>query len=133
MVTDEVERYLSGDVASAPRSPLPPVLSHADLKGEHIIVSERADAVAGVIDWSDATITDPLLDFAGLAIWLGGGFVRQVLAHYTRPADGAFLERVRFYARCFTLDRLGWYLTNRFDAPLELLKTQARWAFAPER
>lgn len=130
VVSEQVERYLSGDVALPSRSPLSPVLCHADLKGEHILVSERNDAVVGVIDWSDCTITDPLLDFARLMIWLGEGFVRQVLAHYGRRVDGAFLDRVCFYARCFTLDNLGWQLTNRFYAPLELLKTQARWAFA---
>ena len=130
LVTDEMERYLSGRVALPPPSPLAPVLCHADLKGEHIIVSERADAVAGVVDWSDCTITDPLLDFSRLLFWLGEGFVRQVLDHYACPVDERFLERVCFYARCFALDNLGWWVTNRFDAPIELLKTQARWAFA---
>lgn len=130
LITDETERYLSGRVALPPRSPLLLVLCHADLKGEHILVSERADAVVGVVDWTDCTITDPLLDFARLLIWLGEGFARQVLTRYTEPVDGAFLERACFYARCFALDNLGWQLTNRFYAPLELLKTQARWAFA---
>ncbi len=130
LVDGRMTPYLSGGVAAPPASPLAPVLCHADLKGEHIIVSEQADAVVGVIDWSDCTVTDPLVDFTGLMIWLGEAFVRQVLAHYLRPVDGHFAERVCFYARCFSLDKLGWRLTSDWGAPLELLKTQTRWAFA---
>jgi len=33
-------------------------------------------------------------------------------------------------ARCFALDNLGWQITTDWNAPLELLKAQARWAFA---
>lgn len=130
LVDDRMARYLAGDVAPPAASQLPPVLCHADLKGEHVILSESADAVVGVIDWSDCCVSDPLLDFYGLMIWLGETFVRQVLRHYTRPVDGFFLQRVCFYARCFALDNLGAWLTTAWDAPLELLKTQVRWAFS---
>ena len=130
LVDERTEPYLSGRVTLPPTSQLAPVLCHADLKGEHIIVSEQADAVLGVIDWADCTVTDPLVDFTGLTIWLGEAFVRQVLAHYTGPVDEDFVERVCFYARCFSLDNLGWRLTTDWGAPLELLKTHARWAFA---
>ncbi len=129
LVDEEMERYLSGGVAPPPTSPLPPVLCHADLKGEHIIVSGRGDGISGVIDWTDVCITDPLLDFTGLMIWLGEPFVRQVLTSYSQPVDGHFLDRVCFYARCFSLDNLGWRLTSDWAAPLELLMTQTRWAF----
>ena len=129
LIDREMARYLSGRVRRLPRSPLPTVLCHADMKGEHIIVSEQADAVVGIIDWADCCITDPLLDFTGLMIWLGEGFVRQVLERYTCAVDEHFMERVCFYARCFTLDNLGWQLTTDWSAPLELLKTQTRWAF----
>ena len=130
LIDGEIERYLSGRVALPQASQLAPVLCHADLKGEHIIVSKQADAVAGIIDWADCCVTDPLLDFTGLMIWLGEGFVRQVLDHYTCAVDEHFTERVCFYARCFTLDNLGAWLTTSWSAPIELLKTQARWAFA---
>jgi len=33
-------------------------------------------------------------------------------------------------ARCFALDNIGWQVTTDWDAPLALLKAQARWAFA---
>ena len=130
IVDDRTQPYLSGRVALPPASPLAPVLCHADLKGEHFIVAEGAEAVVGVIDWSAFCVTDPLLDFTGLMIWLGEAFVRQVLTHYTEPVDEHFLERVCFYARCFSLDNLAWRLTTDWAAPLELLKTQAHWAFS---
>ena len=110
ILTDEVERYLSGGVAIPPRSPLRPVLSHADLKGEHIIVSDRGDRVAGIIDWTAC---------------------RRWSTTQGRSDEG-LLPRVCFYARCFSLDNLGWWLANRLDAPVELLKAQARWAFSTE-
>ena len=130
LIDERTEPYLSGRVTLPLTSQLAPVLCHADLKGEHIIISEQADAVLGVIDWADCTVTDPLLDFTGLTIWLGETFVRQVLAHYTRPVDEHFVERVCFYSRCFSLDNLGWRLTTDWAAPLELLRAHARWAFA---
>lgn len=129
-VDERVERYLSGDVPVPPASPPTPYVCHADIKGEHIIVSEAGDAVAGVIDWTDSCLTDRLLDFTGLMIWLGEEFVRQVLAHYTVPVDEHFFDRVRFYARCFALGNLGKRLRGEEDAPLDLLLRQARWAFA---
>ena len=45
------------------------VVCHADLKGEHIFVSEDGTRVTALIDWADMTIADPAVDFAGLVIW----------------------------------------------------------------
>ena len=41
-----------------------PAFIHADLGPEHMLV--RADRLAGVIDWGDACIGDPALDYAWL-------------------------------------------------------------------
>ena len=38
------------------------VLAHADLGAEHILAADSL--LTGVIDWSDAAVTDPALDFA---------------------------------------------------------------------
>jgi aminoglycoside phosphotransferase (APT) family kinase protein len=46
-----------------------PVLLHADLAPEHLLV--RDGRLAGVIDWSDARLGDPALDYAWL---LNGAF-----------------------------------------------------------
>jgi aminoglycoside phosphotransferase (APT) family kinase protein len=48
--------------ASIPALDFEPVLVHGDLGPEHVLV--RGGRVVGVIDWSDARIGDPALDFA---------------------------------------------------------------------
>jgi aminoglycoside phosphotransferase (APT) family kinase protein len=50
------------DTAAAPPPSL--ALAHADLGPEHILVADGA--VAGVIDWTDARVTDPAIDLAWL-------------------------------------------------------------------
>jgi len=112
-------------------SRLPSVVSHADLKGEHMLVTADGRSIAGIIDWTDISLRDPVVDFVGLTIWLGEGFVRQVMQSYTRPVDRCFRERVRFYARCSVVEQLGLLLTGRSDAPPSLLLTQLHWAFDP--
>ncbi len=73
-----------------------PCLIHCDLGPEHILVDQ--DGLSGVIDWEDAAIGDPAIDFAGL-YWMNdpAGFAR-VLAHYDRPVEPSFERRAAFYA-----------------------------------
>ncbi|MFC6566009.1 phosphotransferase [Actinoplanes utahensis] len=83
------------------------VLAHADLGAEHIL--EDGGVVTGVIDWTDAGVTDPALDFARLLRDFGAGFVDLVLTAYGGPpADGGFGERVLFFARCAALEDLAY-------------------------
>jgi aminoglycoside phosphotransferase (APT) family kinase protein len=64
-----------------------PALVHADLGPEHLIV--RDGRLAGVIDWGDARLGDPALDYSWL---LNGPF-----AHWDVDAD--LRRRARFYHR----------------------------------
>jgi aminoglycoside phosphotransferase (APT) family kinase protein len=130
LVGGEPWRYLTGRARLPPAGEPSLVFSHADLKGEHLILSPSAPSIEGIVDWADMCLTDPLLDFTGLMIWLGEPFVRQVLDHYELPADESFLARVCFYSRCFTLRNLGERLNGTSDAPLDLLLTQMRWTFS---
>ncbi|WP_067474575.1 phosphotransferase family protein [Actinomadura hibisca] len=118
-------------VAATPlRPPLqetaPPVLAHADLKGEHLMV--RSDgALAGVLDWADAELADPARDVAGLAISVGAPAAAQIAieaghTHATALA-GVFL------ARCETLLRLDERLRDASDSPLPLLRAQTARAW----
>jgi len=76
-----------------------PVLVHRDLCGEHILCDPAAGRVNGIIDWEDAAIGDPAIDFVGL-LWLcGADFTRQVLAHYAGPVEETLWSRVEFYTR----------------------------------
>ena len=68
------------------------VLCHADLKGEHLFVSEDGTRLTAIVDWADAAIADPAADLAGLAIWLGPAFVREVLRSYAGPRGRGHLS-----------------------------------------
>ena len=67
---DAVDTFLISPLPSAARNAGKSVVCHADLKGEHIFVSEDGTRVTALIDWADMTIADPAVDFAGLVIWL---------------------------------------------------------------
>lgn len=73
---------------------LPPNLVpiHSDLGEDHILLDDDR-RLAGVIDWGDATIGDPALDFAGLDTLLR----RLVLARYEGAVDDGFVQRIEFY------------------------------------
>jgi len=100
-----VAQYLEDDAnfAFAPR------LLHADLGPAHLLAVD--DELTGVIDWGDARIGDPALDFAWL---LQQPFAEAVLAAYG-DHDPELPERALFY------HRLGpWYELHYglfFDRP----------------
>jgi aminoglycoside phosphotransferase (APT) family kinase protein len=75
-------------------------LVHHDLALEHILTTPEGTALTGVIDWGDAAIGDPALDFAG---FIAGGCppatVATLLAAYGGQRDGRFLHRAAWYAR----------------------------------
>jgi aminoglycoside phosphotransferase (APT) family kinase protein len=49
---------------------------------EHVLLNTDTQAITGVIDWSDASISDPVVDFVGLCHWGGAPFARAVLDAY---------------------------------------------------
>ncbi len=73
----------------------PPRLVHADLYFEHII--ERHGRLAGVIDFSDAALRDPAVDFAGILSSGGWHAVDDIVRFYDRPLGEDFHERVEFH------------------------------------
>ena len=75
-------------------------LVHNDLAAEHVLFDPTAQAITGVIDWSDAVISDPVVDVAGLLHWGGEPFARAVLD----ACDGEFTDSdfrvARYIAAC---------------------------------
>lgn len=71
---------------------------HGDLAAEHILLDPLTSQVTGIIDWSEISLGDPALDFAGLLHWGGRELVSAALLHYRGETDAGFLERARFYA-----------------------------------
>ena len=70
-----------------------PALVHRDLGLEHILVDGDGDP-SGVIDFADAAVGDPAIDFVALP---HNGLRRPTLAAYEGPVDGTFLDRVIAY------------------------------------
>jgi len=91
-----------------------PVLIHGDLGCEHIFCDPLRGVLTGVIDWGDATIGDPALDFVGLQSGRGREFTERVLASYQGTVDIAFWRRLDFYLRYLPYSELlyGSYSAN---------------------
>ncbi len=83
---------ISSDVVHANR-PQPRartrVVAHADLGAEHILALDGR--LTGIIDWSDAAITDPAVDFARVYRDFGPGVLEDAIGglRRARGRDGA--------------------------------------------
>jgi aminoglycoside phosphotransferase (APT) family kinase protein len=91
--------------AAPPPAATEQVLAHADLGAEHLLAVEGR--LTGVIDWSDAAVTDPALDFARLYRDFGPAFLDAALNAYRRSWP-AFRRRITFFARCAALEDLAY-------------------------
>lgn len=76
-----------------------PRFIHNDLCPDHVIVDRAEGHLVGIIDWSDAALGDPALDFVGLVHWRGWPFVESVLEHYGLATGNGFVERLDFLAK----------------------------------
>jgi aminoglycoside phosphotransferase len=81
------------------------VLAHTDLGAEHLLAADGT--LTGVIDWSDAAITDPALDFARPYRDFGPAFLDATLRAYGHDSP-AFRRRITFFARCAALEDLAY-------------------------
>jgi len=75
-------------------------LVHGDLGPEHILCSD--EGVSGVIDWTDARVGDPALDFAWLLHALGTAFGDALLEAYVYAGgsvDPLFRDRALYFHR----------------------------------
>jgi aminoglycoside phosphotransferase (APT) family kinase protein len=101
-----VETFLA---APPPDDGYTPVFSHNDLGIEHVLVDPATGAVTGIIDWSDAALTDPAYDVGLLHRDLGPAAAAAVMRSLHTPADSAALaERAIFYASCSVLEDLAY-------------------------
>ncbi|MGE3961812.1 MAG: phosphotransferase family protein [Dehalococcoidia bacterium] len=78
------------------RSRAPVALIHGDLSGDHLLVGDDG-ALTGVIDFAEARLSDPALDFAGVLNRFTWNDLEVVRAHYDAPVDPTFLDRARIY------------------------------------
>ena len=81
---------------------------HNDLGAEHVLVDVEANAVTGIVDWTDAAIADPVRDLALIYRDLGPEILDLTLAHYEEQFDDASRRRAVFYARCKLLEDIAY-------------------------
>jgi aminoglycoside phosphotransferase (APT) family kinase protein len=116
-------------------APLPadgwvPVFSHNDLGIEHVLVDAGAWTVTGVIDWSDAAIVDPAIDFGLLYRDLGPAAGAAMGRYRTEVNDLAALqERAVFYARCRVFEDLAYGLETERDRYVDKSLAAMAWLF----
>ncbi|MFC5731920.1 phosphotransferase family protein [Cytobacillus gottheilii] len=77
--------------------PIVPI--HGDLTGANILYHPARKNISGIIDFTDAQISDPAFDFAGLYWEHGPQFTREVLEHYhvSLPKEELFQRVSAFY------------------------------------
>lgn len=74
----------------------PRVLIHGDISGEHVRVTPEA-GISGVIDFGDAILGDPALDFAGILNDWPRSFLARVLSHYAHEVTSVALRRTECF------------------------------------
>jgi aminoglycoside 2''-phosphotransferase len=95
-----------------------PALIHGDLAAEHILWDATTHRIAGIIDWEDACIGDPAMDFVGL-LGCGAAFTECVLAGYTGQVDDTFRQRMAFRGDIFPFFGILFGLDKADDARLQ--------------
>ncbi|MFJ2031783.1 phosphotransferase family protein [Streptosporangium sp. NPDC087985] len=126
-----VEAFLN---APPPDGEYAPVFSHNDLGIEHVLVDPVTWEVTGVIDWSDAAITDPAYDFGLIHRDLGPAALDAAVHGYrTGTGDSASLrERAVFYARCSIFEDLAYGLETGQDRYTGKSLASLEWLFPAE-
>ena len=105
------------------------VFSHNDLGIEHVLVAPATATITGVIDWSDAALTDPAYDFALLYRDLGPAALAAALTAYRAGDTAALRERAAFYARCSLLEDLAYGSQTGQSAYTDKSLAALRWLF----
>lgn len=111
-----------------PADPRDLVFSHNDLGIEHVLVDPDAWTVTGVIDWSDAAITDPARDFGLLYRDLGSEALDRALSGYRADAEDV-RARAGFYARCGVLEDMAYGLQTGHRKYLDKSLAALEWLF----
>jgi aminoglycoside 2''-phosphotransferase len=91
-----------------------PVLVHCDLGVDHLLVDDDG-FVSGVIDFEDAALGDPAIDFVGIRLAFGEDVTRDVLGRYGGPSDPGFESRLRFYCVLGSVHAILYGLTEGND------------------
>jgi aminoglycoside phosphotransferase (APT) family kinase protein len=117
--------------APTPAEGWTPVFSHNDLGIEHVLVTPGSWTVTGIIDWSDAAIVDPAVDFGLLCRDLGPAALQAAMGSYRTEVNDlvTLWERAVFYARCRVLEDLAYGLQTEQDRYRDKSLAAMAWLF----
>jgi aminoglycoside phosphotransferase (APT) family kinase protein len=87
--------------------------------------------VTGIIDWSDAAIVDPAVDFGLLYRDLGPAAADAAMGSYRTGTDDlvTLAERAVFYARCRVFEDLAYGLETGRVAYVDKSLAAMAWLF----
>ena len=85
------------------------VFAHNDLGIEHVLVDPDSWGITGILDWTDAAVTDPARDLGLVLRDLGPSGLDAALAA-CGDVPGVERQRVGFFARCALLEDLAYGL-----------------------
>lgn len=93
---ERLDALCAAFLAAGGSSHAPRVLVHGDIDGRNVLL-DAGGALSGVIDYSDAMLADPALDFACILNDWSWPFLERVLAHYPLEVDADARRRTAFY------------------------------------
>ncbi len=99
---------------------LPAALIHGDLSQDHVLFDPETEQITGVIDFSDAIISSPLLDFMYLYHAYGEEFLALLLNHYPGSNSKHIISRVRRLHQWYIALRLLWALDHDYQQGTEV-------------
>lgn len=95
---DKAKKLWEGFLAEDANFKFQSVLVHEDLLPQHILYDSAQKQITGVIDWTDAVINDPAIDFAFLVEGFADEFMDLVIDVYAGEVDDTFKRRAVFYS-----------------------------------
>jgi aminoglycoside 2''-phosphotransferase len=106
-----------------------PRLLHGDLSPEHFLATPDRNGIAGVIDFGDARLGDPLWDLVYILEDLGEEVLSAFIPEYTSSCEVLTIRRIQIYQQLNNVEYCHW-MTLRGDdsqrsAALLTLQTQS--------
>jgi aminoglycoside 2''-phosphotransferase len=83
-----------------------PSLIHGDLCVDHILCDYQKSSISGIIDWEDATLGDPALDFVGILYAAGWEALEPIFNTYQGLIGDNFHQRINFFLGAIPLHQI---------------------------
>ncbi len=104
------------------------VFSHNDLGIEHVLVDPGTLRITGILDWTDAAVTDPAHDLGLVLRDLGSSGLDAALSA-CGDVPGVERQRIGFFARCALLEDLAYGLEDGRGVYVDNSLRGMQWLF----